>query len=138
VASPIVVKCVYHNQYYLSRLTIKVKVHKTFLQSKNHNYGFCKIINIFFHSFNYQNMKNKLLKLADSLLSKEEMKSLKGGDYPPTGGGGGGGGGYGHYAYCYHGYSGNSMNIAVPNCTNLTWAQEYCAMAIGGLVLSCY
>ncbi len=82
-------------------------------------------------------MKNKLLKLADSLLSKEEMKSLKGGDYPPGGGGGGGGGGYSHYAYCYSGYSGNSMNIGVSSCSDLTWAYQQCWMAIQGSIISC-
>jgi natural product precursor len=80
-------------------------------------------------------MKNKLLKLADSLLSKEEMKSLKGGDYPPGNPPAGGGS---HYAYCYDSYSGRSAYIPVFSCNYYDLQAAFNACGSMGLgVVSC-
>jgi len=78
-------------------------------------------------------MKKFLLKFADSLLSKEEIRSVKGG-YGGTPGGGGGGGGYPTFTlWCAKPSGGPSMGpiSGGGSCPPYNVANEMCRVAFG-------
>jgi hypothetical protein len=85
-------------------------------------------------------MKKFLLKFSDSLLSKEEIRSVKGGY---DGGGGGTGGGYPpavHYLiYCANPYGGPSSTISgtsYGSCPDFYTANNWCKATYPGTVES--